>query len=292
MGFSYHPPTRSKCEVCEHLLSSAPEIPIISTLEGKASSSNGYPFHDWYNFVLGYTPKFPEYILQKEGIRPGSSSVILDPFNGSGTTQLVCKLKEITSWGIDANDFMVFASQQKLNWSVDPLSLQETRESVKADYIKKAGEIDWANSKQLNILSKKYRPAALDTRYISDKPLIKISLLRDSVYSLAQGDIRELLIFAITSIIVPISNIKYGPGFSVGKGKEDADVLGAFCDKVDLMISDLKKVTPAQKSTPATTILGDSRSLSQYIPQNSISLIITSPPIQGIMSIQSTPSWS
>lgn len=71
MGFSYHPPTRSHCEICERLLKTYLKEPIISTFEGRASMANGYPFHDWYNFVLGYTPVFPEYMLSKEGIHAG-----------------------------------------------------------------------------------------------------------------------------------------------------------------------------------------------------------------------------
>ena len=101
MAFSYHPPTRSSCKVCEHLLQAYPAEPLIGTFEGRSCMANGYPFHDWYNFVLGYTPVFPEYMLQREGIRAGDGNIVLDPFNGSGTTQLVCKLKGIPSYGID-----------------------------------------------------------------------------------------------------------------------------------------------------------------------------------------------
>lgn len=87
--------------------------------------------------------------------------------------------------------------------------------------------------------------------------------------------------FAVSSILVPISNIKYGPGFGIGKYKDDVDVLGAFCDKIDIIIKDISSVSEEQKNTPATTILGDSRHLSSYINQNSIDLIITSPPYPG-----------
>lgn len=86
-AFTYHKPTRSSCPVCEELMRSDTAAPLIDTYEGRASSPNGYPFHNWYNFVLGYTPIFPEYMLKREGIT--KNDVVLDPFVGSGTTQLV-----------------------------------------------------------------------------------------------------------------------------------------------------------------------------------------------------------
>lgn len=281
MGFSYHPPTRSHCEICERLLKTYLKEPIISTFEGRASMANGYPFHDWYNFVLGYTPVFPEYMLSKEGIHAGDGKVVLDPFNGSGTTQLVCKLHEIPSFGIDANDFMVFAAEQKLKWNIRGGAVEEAKKKILKAYDVSKSSIDWSNNSLLSEKANENRPAALDVRYISDKPLVKINLLRDAVTQVTQGEMQELCLFAISSILVPISNVKYGPGFGIGKIKDDVDVIKVFSDKMDMMIADLQKVSDKQRATMSETILGDSRTLTEYIPENSISLIITSPPYPG-----------
>ena len=225
MAFSYHPPTRSSCKVCEHLLQAYPAEPLIGTFEGRSCMANGYPFHDWYNFVLGYTPVFPEYMLQREGIRAGDGNIVLDPFNGSGTTQLVCKLKGIPSYGIDANNFMVFAAQQKLNWNVNCDAIEAAKQHIIATYLAAAAGIDWDDRDHLAALANTDRPAALDCRYISDKPLVKIKLLKAAVKAQTEGAERDLFLFAISSILVPVSNVKYGPGFGIGKPKEDADVL-------------------------------------------------------------------
>mgnify|MGYP001041892239 FL=1 len=281
MAFSYHPPTRSKCEICEHLLQAYATTPIIGTFDGRASSANGYPFHDWYNFVLGYTPTFPEYILDREGIRKGDGKVVLDPFNGSGTTQLVCKLREIPSYGVDANDFMVFAAKQKLNWKVDTIQLEKCKTEILKQFNDKFAEISWEDQDQLKRMADEHRPPALDERYISDKPLIKIALLKEIVKSIPQDDLRDIFLFAISAILVTVSNVKYGPGFGVGKIKEDADVLKEFKNKAELMIHDLKSVSDQQRQVESITILGDSRKLTKYVPENSVSLMITSPPYPG-----------
>lgn len=281
MGFSYHPPTRSKCETCEHLIRAYPAEPLIGTFEGRASMANGYPFHNWYNFVLGYTPVFPEYMLEREGIRSGDGKIVLDPFNGSGTTQLVCKLNGIESFGIDANDFMVFAAQQKLNWDIYYDELNREKQLIIDTFLVLCENIDWNDLGFLEEKANENRPKALDQRYISDKPLVKINLLREAVDQMVSGSHHDLFMFAISSILVPVSNVKYGPGFGIGKIKDDVDVLKMFVDKVELMIGDLKKVTPMQRQTKATTILGDSRKLTEYISENSVSLMITSPPYPG-----------
>lgn len=267
--------------MCEHLLQAYPAEPIIGTFEGRASMANGYPFHDWYNFVLGYTPVFPEYMLEREGIHAGDGKVVLDPFNGSGTTQLVCKLNGIPSYGIDANDFMVFAAQQKLNWDVDILSITNDLQKIVAAFNVESGNVDWDDSELLTEKANEERPKALDSRYISDKPLVKIKLLKSAVEQSVVGANHDLFMFAISSILVPVSNVKYGPGFGIGKIKEDVDVLKVFCEKVALMISDLSKVNDVQKATFAQTMLGDSRTLSKYVSENSVALMITSPPYPG-----------
>lgn len=282
MGFCYHPPTRTTCSVCERLKAADLATPVIDTWDGRSSSANGYPFHDWYNFVLGYTPVFPEYMLNRTKISPGDGHIVLDPFVGSGTTQLVCKLREIPSYGVDANDFMVFAATQKLNWNLDVSTIESYTKKIVEAVNKKTGDINWNDDSEILSWASQNRPDALDKRYISDKPLIKITLLREAVNEMKMStQYHNFFMFAISAILVSVSNVKYGPGFGVGKLKDDVDVFEKFTEKLKLMIRDLSCVSKGQKDTQAVTILGDSRHLSDYVEPNSISLMITSPPYPG-----------
>lgn len=150
--------------------------PIIDTNSGKASEANGYPFHDWYNFVLGYTPVFPEYMLQREQIKTGD--LVLDPFNGSGTTQLVCKLKGIESYGIDANDYMIWAASKKLDWDYDIKLFGETKTDIIGKCQDKISEVNWDDSETVKKMIGDQRPDMLTERYFSDKPYLKTLLIR------------------------------------------------------------------------------------------------------------------
>ena len=116
MPFKFHPPTRTFCKICSE---ANREIePIVDSHRGKASSADQFPIHNWFNFVLGYSPEFPEYMISQ--FKLGSSSFIVDPFSGSGTTSVFAKSIGITSAGVEANDYFYFASKTKLEWRINP----------------------------------------------------------------------------------------------------------------------------------------------------------------------------
>lgn len=280
MTFTYHAPTRKTCSVCEKLQKMGMTKPIIDTVEGRASSANGYPFHDWYNFVLGYTPTFPKYMLDKENIT--QADLVVDPFAGSGTTQLVCKLNGIPSIGIDANDFMIYAANQKLNWCVDINKFREIRDKLVKGINESIEKIDFNDSAKVEELAEKFRPADLDKRYISSKPLIKIYVIKDQINSICvDSELYDLFSFALSAILVPISNVYYGPGFGVKKAKDDAEVVEQYIQKIKMIETDLLSVNDEQRETVSKSILGDSRNIAEYVEENSVSLMITSPPYPG-----------
>ena len=76
------------------------------------------PIHDWYRFVLSYPPHLVRTYLNRFGIGPNHQ--VLDPFCGTGTTNVECKKQGIPSAGIEANPMAHFAAQTKTNWAPDP----------------------------------------------------------------------------------------------------------------------------------------------------------------------------
>src|SRR3989344_1858616 len=125
MPYKFHPPTRKDCELCDKIAESKLH-PLIPTANGKASDGNNHAIHNWYNFVLGYTPTFPNYMLDRE--KANKSFFVVDPFMGSGTTQVCCKNRGIASSGVDANDFFYHVGRVKLNWYIN---LNEVRKIEK-----------------------------------------------------------------------------------------------------------------------------------------------------------------
>lgn len=298
MPFSYHPPTRTHCELCEILHAKDLIPPIIDTHNGKASSADNFPFHNWYNFVLGYSPEFPQYILEREQV--AGSDLVIDPFMGSGTTLVTCKTNEIRSAGIDANNFMVDAARVKLNWQIDLDAFQSARVSLLERVLARYNSFGWytpQNGHQLSLFdghkSGDYRldyqvylqgrrPAMLDPRYMTDKALAQALIIHDSIEEYVNDkSIKNLLDLALTSILVPISNVRYGPGFGLIPPRADVDVLRIFENKLKRIADDLGNVKSQQKTTSSRVVLGDARQLSQFFDPCSASLMITSPPYPG-----------
>lgn len=300
MPFKYNAPTRTQCDVCERLHESDKAEAIISKHNGKASSANNFPFHNWYNFVLGYSPEFPDYLLEKENI--SASDVVLDPFMGSGTTLASCKIKRIPSQGIDANDFMLEAARTKLNWNVDLSELSRCRDVIFREIEKSYNKYDWNEENQaaigvgqlsfndLNRENKtsyisyveRKRPEMMVSKYISNRPLAKAYIIDETIKKAnLVREIKNIFDLALAAILVPISNVRYGPGFGIAKPRDDKDVIGIYFKKVDRMIKDLESVGDEQRNVKSETVLGDSRELANYFAADSVSLMITSPPYPG-----------
>ncbi|MCJ7805831.1 site-specific DNA-methyltransferase [Patescibacteria group bacterium] len=295
MSFKYNPPTRTFCGVCEKLSRRAE--PKITTHNGKASSADNFPFHNWYNFVLGYSPEFPDYLIKKERIKKGQ--LVADPFMGSGTTLVCCKSLGINSSGIDANDFFELVARVKLNWDIDTKVLESIHKKLLAKILREMNKYDWdfgsdlKDSQQLIPLYKgkfnpkryagRNRPKLLVEKYISDAPFAKLCILKEIInkHRYPSNKVKEFFIVALASVILPSSNIRYGPGFGVVKPKRDMEVVGLFNQKVRRMIDDLKYHTNSHKTTISDTILGDARLLSTYYSKNSVDFMVTSPPYPG-----------
>ncbi|HSZ85728.1 MAG TPA: DNA methyltransferase [Puia sp.] len=70
------------------------------------------PRHRWYYYKEGFSPNFVEKAIEQTGVT--KKDLIIDPFNGSGTTTLTSALLGYNSIGIEVNPFTSFLSSAKL----------------------------------------------------------------------------------------------------------------------------------------------------------------------------------
>ena len=293
MPFTYHPPTRQTCEVCQNI--NGDLKPIVDTHRGKASAADNFPIHNWYNFVLGYTPEFPDYVLNREKV--SSKNFVVDPFLGSGTTMVCCKAKCIPSAGVEANDFFEFAAKVKLNWDLDPKVLRKYQTKILENLKGEFSQYGWPvaiSQTQLPLVkvgdlspikyAQQYRPKLLLEKYVSDSPFTKLELIRNELEKTKwpTREMRDFFYLAYSGAILPSSNIRYGPGFGVIKPKLDIDVFSIFSKRLERMIADIESVKDEKTvKTKSIVHLGDARQLSKYLKKNSVDFMITSPPYPG-----------
>ena len=82
----------------------------MGNIENKLKAADS-AIHDWYRFVLSFPPHLVQQYLDEFG--PCNSTLILDPFCRTDTTNVECKMRSIPSWGIEANPISHFASKTK-----------------------------------------------------------------------------------------------------------------------------------------------------------------------------------
>lgn len=243
--------------------------------------------HEWYRFVLSYPPHLVRDYLEKFALALGQR--VLDPFCGTGTTLVECKKQGVASVGLEANPIAHFASSVKVDWSLDGDMLLEHAEGVAAaaqEALDRQGIDDLElplfrknrndtpplrtlGAEQLRLLLK---------HSISPLPLHKTLVLLDFIQGQADSPARnhELLALAKT-LVLEISNLKFGPEVGVGTIKTNAPVLAAWMEGIRTMAADLRRLAPRRRS-PAQALRADARDLAERIEANSIDAVITSPP--------------
>src|SRR3990172_7593618 len=86
--------------------------------------------HDWYRFVLSFPPHLVREYVERFDLGP--DDLVLDPFCGTGTTLVECKKLGIPSVVVEANPMAWFATQVKVDWTVDPDGLLHHAHEVAA----------------------------------------------------------------------------------------------------------------------------------------------------------------
>jgi hypothetical protein len=244
--------------------------------------------HQWYRFVLSFPPHLVRDYLSKFGLN--ARHRVLDPFCGTGTTLVECKKLGISSFGLESNPVVHFASQTKLRWDVAPqelwdhalrvaetarraLALQGFSENVQPCLLE--GAI--ARRIELKGLPEECADLLL-TDSISALPLHKTLVLLDA---LAQHHDERFLscerLALADALVNEISNLHFGPEVGVGPAKLDAPVISLWLDGIRAMVQDLENL-PRDKTTEASVYLADSREVAAILPPNSIDAVITSPP--------------
>ena len=121
------------------------------------------------------------------------------------------------------------------------------------------------------------KAAIIPSGFISQTPLAKVLAIKASIEQIGESSSQDLMKLALADTIVKCAgNVRFGPEVYRTKSKEDAPVLEHFSEKVRVMANDLR--TLRRLDLPPTNVLsGDARQL-ESVPENCVSIVITSPP--------------
>lgn len=242
--------------------------------------------HRWYPFVEGYSKGFIRSIIEELDNEP---QICLDPFAGSGTTPLelqklgkkcfsfeVCPLMYDLSVAKMRTDYTVIGFIKNLNLFKEnlistPINIHNKLPIPDGKWIM---EKDGLNKWNFN---RSIIKGILDIKY-------SISLIKDPKY-------RNLFNIALASILLKVSNVyrngkcvSYKPNWQQKINYTREEVHDIFLSRLEeVFLPDIKKMQQYKKhnslySNYKHCILGDSRKSITFLDNESIDLIITSPP--------------
>lgn len=239
--------------------------------------------HRWYPFVEGYSKEFIEDILNELPFVPQCA---LEPFSGSGTTPVELQNHNIKCYSFEVSPFMYLLSKVKLERTYDEKTLLFYRNkvantlSVPIPRIREKELIPFGNTVIQKEGSHKWNfhdtslDGILDIRYA-----IRTEV-DDKRYN-------NLFSIALASIVLQISNMfRNGKCLSYKKDWKNCiyskdEVHNLFLNKIDTVIAEDIRFISSKPTTIRNSDIcyfGDTRKKIDTVPDNSIDLIITSPP--------------
>lgn len=251
------------------------------------------PIHRWYQFVLGYPPHLVRYYLDKFNI--SQHQIVLDPFCGTGTTNVECLKNGINNLGIEANPIAYFASKVKTNLNLDINQLKNYFGYICHSLIKSFEHLDikdnyspiFVPSTNLDPITIKFIPTidiekqkVIPTGFISEIPLKKVLIIKEIIYTIPDKALKHFFMLSLANLIVNrAGNIAFGPEIYRTKPKQDIDAINYFTAITENMIRDLERFQNI--NAKSQIIFGDARKINNYLNQSfihKINGVITSPP--------------
>ncbi|MFW6172238.1 MAG: DNA methyltransferase [Elusimicrobiota bacterium] len=234
------------------------------------------PFHRWYPFIEGFSGDFINKIIGNLEYQP---SCCLDPFAGSGTTPLVCQDNELKCISFEINPFLFDLMRVKLRRDYDYRKLESIVTSM---------------NKNLNKYRKKRSYPKVETQTLFEREgLEKWVLNKEVIWGILdifeeieslKNENKDLFRIALASNLLPVSNVfrngkclSYKPNWRKIKISRK-DVHHKFINTCNVFLEDIKKINEKRIDNSKLCFTGDARGLINTLRDNSIDLVITSPP--------------
>lgn len=239
--------------------------------------------HRWYPFVEGYSKEFIEDILNE---LPFTPQCALEPFSGSGTTPVELQNHQVRCHSFEVSPFMYLLAKVKLERSYTAQDLERSIAMVEkclsncpAD-IRRVEPVPFGDTvvKRDGIKKWNFHDTALDG-------LLDIRFsIRQSV---TDDRYKKLFTIAFASIILQTSNLfRNGKCLSYKKDWNERvysreQVHELYLERLKTVITeDIRILSSASASVNNSDLchFGDVRTRIAEVPDNSLDLIITSPP--------------
>ena len=181
---------------------------------------------NWFRYREGFANSLVQFVIDDSKLKKGD--IIVDPFCGSGTTQLVGKKNHINSFGLDVNPISILLCNFKAKYFTKEL-IQKYENAIK--YINFDFSFDYES------YLKKYDSVR---KYFSEQNFQQLLAIKKIIDNTKDIDIKEFLLLGYMCIIEETSNRKRdGNGLKTVTTKVK-DVLNFYIMQLNKIITDIK----------------------------------------------------
>ena len=231
--------------------------------------------HGWLRLTPAYSYRIVNDLLDR--VLP-STTAVLDPFAGSGTTGLAAAMRGIESHMIDINPFLRwFTNAKTRTYSSAEIAEAGDALPVIGEAINQADHITYPWQPELSNIDRWWKPEELQA----------LSLLRQAIHQYdASASAKDLLWIGFCRTIMSVSNASFGHQSMSFTDTQQASIFThqpqapvVFDDEAKRVIQDAGQPLPG----PVHVHLGDARDLAATLDCRP-SVLITSPPYANRMS--------
>lgn len=192
------------------------------------SANESVPYHQWFKYREGFAGELITELISMSGALPGEC--VIDPFCGSGTTNVVAILNGYNTLGLDVNPMSSFIANAKVSHfsSEDVANVGIYLDALKA------------------FSTHNYKQAYEDIRkYFTSQNFDELVRIKSFIDTLEESKAKMILHVAFDSIIMDCSDRKRdGNGLKKYPTKV-LDVAEYYSEKVNLILKDIKSISPA-----------------------------------------------
>lgn len=230
--------------------------------------------HRWYDYLEDFPYELIEEKINKYKIT--EKSLIVEPFAGSGTTNVTSKMFGINSIGFDANPLMTFISKVKTTWDIDLKEFKREVIKISENFLKNIHDFEKLNIDNDFLVR---MPKKELNQWLSIALQKEVVLLKHYIKKIENDKIRNLLLLAMSRSALDASFVSFCPGTTFYPFREKEEFWNLFTNKIIDIYTDLEKIIGQKIEYPKATLINDScLNANKYIEPHSIDFLITSPP--------------
>lgn len=220
--------------------------------------------HGIHKYPAKYIPEFPRWAIKKFS---EEGELILDPFSGSGTTNIEAMLLGRRSYSLDVDPLAILLTKVKTT----PLNLEKLIES---------------KEKLLNNINKTEKPERIPDfknrdHWFKKDVTKKLSIIKESIEKEKDDDIKNFLKVSLSSIVRICSNADLGshkPCVRKGINRRIPDPIKKFKKTLEANIEGMTEFVNNLPNEYYSSGLIEKDALDIKLENNSVKLAVTSPP--------------